>query len=298
MNLSFEVCNEEGLCKYVQSLKSIEKNILYPLENGAESFRISHGETYAPFFTNQGYKTRFLIIKDNQKVIGGIVGIWKEITILKQKNKILYVADLKLEKNYRGKGVIKRSLFFLFIRWPFIKNFQGWDLIYFCAMQREKIGVDQTFKGLHLGKLANPIAEFFIYMVDPKLFMNYKFSELKHKPKNYINFSQNRKKNVLWNDGIKDIILNKNDQKIQLGHLNPELFITLNKSKFDEAIEEIRDRKGSLACFSIDIKEQEKLNWLKKMGIESKTRCKIFSFKPFLLRSIKSNTFYLSTGEI
>ena len=298
MNLSFEVCDEEGLSKYVQSLKKIEVNILYPLENGADSFRINHGKLYAPFFTNQGYKTRFLIIKDSQKVIGGIVGIWKNITISKKTNKLLYVADLKLEKNYRGRGVIKRTLFYLFIRWPFREDFQGWDLMYFCAMQRQEIGVDQTFKGLHLGKLANPIAEFFIYMVDPNLFTNHNFSKLEHKPKKHINFSQDRKQNVLWNDGIKDIISNKSDRKIQLGHLNPEIFIKLNKNKFDDAIEEIKERIGSLACFAIDTKEQEKLDWLKKMGLKSNTKCKIFSFKPFLFRPIKSNTFYISTGEI
>jgi hypothetical protein len=63
MNISFQVYDEEGVSEYVQSLKKIEKNISYPLENGTESFRISHGKAYTTFFTNQGYKTRFLIRK-------------------------------------------------------------------------------------------------------------------------------------------------------------------------------------------------------------------------------------------
>jgi hypothetical protein len=298
MNISFQVYDEEGVSEYVQSLKKIEKNISYPLENGTESFRISHGKAYTTFFTNQGYKTRFLIIKDSLKVIGGCVGVWKNITISKQTNKLLYIADLKLKKNYRGKGIIKKSLLYLFIRWPFIKSFQGWDLIYFCAMQRDEIGVDQTFRGIHLGKLANPIAQFFIFMVDPKFLINHNFSSLKYKPEKHINLSQKQKKNVLWNDGIKDIILRKNDQKIQLGHLNPEIFINLNENRFGDAIKEVKEKKGSFACFAIDIKEQEKLDWLKKMGLQTKTKCKIFSFNPFFIRSIKSNMFYISTGEI
>jgi hypothetical protein len=298
MNLLFQVCDEEGLSKYVQELKEIEENILYPLENGAESFRISHGKTYTPFFTNQGYKTRFLVIKDGQKVIGGIVAIWKNITISNQIHKLLYVADLKLKKGYRGKGVIKRSLSYLFIRWPFIKNFQGWDLIYFCAMQRREVGVDKTFKGMHLGRLAKPVAELFIYMVDPKLFSDHNFSRLEYRPLKHINLSQDREKNVLWNDGIKDIVSNEKGQKIKLGHLNPEIFIKLNKNKFDDAIKEIKEKTGSLVCFSIDTREQEKLDWLKEMGLQSETKCKIFSFSPFSFGSIKSNTFYISTGEI
>ena len=74
--------------------------------------------------------------------------------------------------------------------------------------------------------------------------------------------------------------------------------LKLNKNKFDDAIKEIKEKTGSLACFSIDTREQEKLDWLKKMGLQSETKCKIFSFSPFSFGSIKSNTFYISTGEI
>jgi len=72
----------------------------------------------------------------------------------------------------------------------------------------------------------------------------------------------------------------------------------LNENRFGAAIKEVKEKKGGLACFAIDIKEQEKLDWLKKMGLQTKTKCKMFSFNPFFIRSIKSNMFYISTGEI
>ena len=59
----------------------------------------------------------------------------------------LYASDLKLRSEYRSKEVVKNFLWYLFVRWPFKKDFQEWDFSYFCAMQRGGTGVEKTFKG-------------------------------------------------------------------------------------------------------------------------------------------------------
>ena len=54
---------EEQVGPFIHDLRSIEKNIEYPLEDGTEGFYIDHGNDYSPFFTQQGYKTGFLYYK-------------------------------------------------------------------------------------------------------------------------------------------------------------------------------------------------------------------------------------------
>ena len=298
MNLSFKIFDENSVLQYVADLKKIEKDILYPLNNGSESFRINHGDNYTPFFTNQGYKTRFLIIKDSNSVIGGLVGVWKKATLNKDKLNILYVADLKLKKEYRGNGVIKKGLFYLFFKWPFNQSLQGWDFIYFCAMQKKNRGVEKTFKGLHLGRLSSSITEFVIYMVEPEELKKLPVEFFKKNKNNKINLSKKRGEGVLWNNNIKEIILTKSNESLSLGHINPDVFSGGDERKIKKIIKTIKKRKNSLACFAIDTKQKEKVNIMAQVGIKKETFCKLFTFNPFLIKSLRSAHFYISTGEI
>ena len=75
MNLKYHIVREEQLGPFIHDLRSIEKNIEYPLEDGTEGFYIDHGNDYSPFFTQQGYKTRFLIII-NKEVLLSWYTIW------------------------------------------------------------------------------------------------------------------------------------------------------------------------------------------------------------------------------
>ena len=79
MKLQYHIIGEKDLKPFVQKLRSIEKEIEYPLEDGSENFFIDHGKQYSPFFTQQGFKTRFLIILYNDNVVGSIAAIWKKI---------------------------------------------------------------------------------------------------------------------------------------------------------------------------------------------------------------------------
>ena len=85
MKLKYHIVREEQLGPFIHDLRSIEKNIEYPLEDGTEGFYIDHGNDYSPFFTQQGYKTRFLIITNKDKVVGSIAGIWKRVSLKKKE---------------------------------------------------------------------------------------------------------------------------------------------------------------------------------------------------------------------
>lgn len=298
MNLKYHIVSEEQLNPFISDLRSIEKNIEYPLEDGTEAFFIDHGKDYSPFFTQQGYKTRFLIIENKDKVVGSIAGVWKRVFINKKKYNALYASDLKIIPKYRSKGIVKNFLWYLFIRWPFTKEFQGWDFIYFCAMQRNSRGVESTFKGVHLGKLTKPNGLLNIYILEPKKFTSIDLDELQYCPENEINLSPNLTDDILWNDGKKNIVSTKDGTIMNLGHLNPSVFYLEKKERLSEALKEVSGRKGGKICFSIDCRNQKIINVFEKGGIYTDTKCRIFSFSPFSKPLNYAHTISTSTGEI
>ena len=298
MNLQYHIVDETGIEPFVPELRALEKQIEYPLEDGVGGFTIDHGDTYYSFFLQQGIKVRFLIITNNNTVVGSIAGVWKQITFGEKDYTGLYAADLKLSPDFRQKGIHQKALWYLFIRWPLVKDFQGWDFVYYCTMQRGGQGVNTAFKGPHLGKLANGVAEMNIYIVDPKKISRLKFDDFPDQDLEQINLSPHRHEDLLWNDGIKNIISTTDNSLLPLGHLHPNLLTRMREGSLKKALEKIMNRTNGLACFSIDVRDEKKILWLQDHGIQTNTRCKIFSFSPFASNLRKSGILCISTGEI
>jgi len=298
MNLKYQIVREQQLGPFINDLRSIEKNIEYPLEDGTEGFYIDHGNHYSPFFTQQGYKTRFLIITKKDKVVGSIAGVWKRVSFKKKKYNALYASDLKIIPKYRNRGVVKNLLWYLFIRWPFTKEFQGWDFIYFCAMQKNNMGVESSFKGVHLGKLTRLNCLLNIYILEPQKLNNLDLNELQYYPKNEINLSPNLRNDILWNEGKKNIVAVQDGSIMNLGHLNPEIFHLKNKERLKESIKEVSDRSNGKICFAVDRRNENIINVFEKSGVYTDTKCGVFSFSPFLKPMNRANTVSISTGEI
>ena len=146
MNFSYEIIEPENINKYVADLRFLEQEIVYPLQDGNESFYIDHGAEYHPFFTQQGSKVRFVVIKNRNEIIGTAAGIWKTVIMNGLDYNGLYVADLKIKK-FRGKEIFKKLMWRIFLKWPIIKDYQGWDFCFFCTMLNNGVGVEKSFKG-------------------------------------------------------------------------------------------------------------------------------------------------------
>ena len=298
MNYTFEVIAPEKVKSYLKQLRDLEESIQYPLENGEGTFTIDHGKDYYPFFTQQGDKTRFVIIKANSEVIGVSVGMWKKILFFNKTYNGLYVADLKIKPDYRKKEIVKQLLWHLLIRWPLTKDYKGWDFSFFCTMLKNNQGVERSFKGFNPAKLARPRVLFNIYMVKPTVLMSL---DLKTLPKIHsedcINLSPRRKELILWNDGIKNIISSNSNSVFNFGHLHPQIFYNNKISQLKSAALKIKEKKGT-ACFAVDFRQTNLISWLKSNGIDTKTKCKLFSFSPFAPSIKDFNNIYISTGEI
>ena len=298
MNYTFEVIAPGNVKSYLKQLRGLEESIQYPLEDGEGTFTIDHGKDYYPFFTQQGDKTRFVIIKANSEVIGVSVGMWKKILLFNKTYNGLYVADLKINPDYRKKEIVKQLLWHLLIRWPLTKDYKGWNFSFFCTMLKNNQGVERSFKGFNPAKLARPIVLFNIYMVKPTVLLSL---DLKTLPKIHsedcINLSPRRKELILWNDGIKNIISSNSNSVFNFGHLHPQIFNNNKISQLKSAALKIEEKKGT-ACFAVDSRQTNLISWLKSNGIDTKTKCKLFSFSPFAPSIKDFNNIYISTGEI
>ena len=299
MKYEFEIIGPGQVKKYIRDFKTLEKKIEYPLEDGNGSFKINHGLNYHTFFTQQGFKTRFAVIKKDEKIIGTVAGIWKPIRINNKDYTGFYISDLKIDSNYRKKNILRKLLWYLLKRWPITPDYQGWDFNYYCTMLRKGKGVDISFKSFNPAKLPSYSATMNIYMVNPRDLLLLNLNSLPDNEKSKsINLSPLRIENVLWNNGIKDIVSTTDNSIMQLGHLHPQILTKKFSSGFNEIISEIVHKDKGLACFAVDYRETEKIKWLDSKGISTKTRCNIFSFSPFAPSLKKSDILYISTGEI
>ena len=91
--------------EYSQKMQDFEKEFTYPLGN--QSFSIQHGTTsdYFTFFEGLG-EVHFLVIEDNNKVVGAICAVLKDTW---------YLCDFKISQAYRGKKLYRKLMLKYFL---------------------------------------------------------------------------------------------------------------------------------------------------------------------------------------
>lgn len=110
--------NLEERLIYSEKLKKFEQEFSYPL--GEQSFFIKHGikNDYFSFFEQLG-KVNYLVIEDNNIIIGAVAVILRN---LEENNKIWYLCDFKISKNYRGLHLYKKLMLKFFLKFYFVSK--------------------------------------------------------------------------------------------------------------------------------------------------------------------------------
>ncbi|HEX3343199.1 MAG TPA: hypothetical protein VHS09_01450, partial [Polyangiaceae bacterium] len=107
MSIRFVLVPPSGLAPYVDGLRAIERATEYPIADGTDAFTIDHGDAYYPFFSTVGQDPRFLVGLDGDRVVGGAVGMYRDVRIRGRMVRACYGADWKLGHAYRGLGVAR-----------------------------------------------------------------------------------------------------------------------------------------------------------------------------------------------
>ena len=300
MKLDYKICSPEQLEPYVEQLRALEQGIRYPIDNGADSFVIDHGAAYHPFFSRLG-KARFALLFDGGRVIGSIAGVWKEIGLGDKSYTGLYAADLKIHPQYRGQNLVVRLLWRLLLRWTYTSDVQGWDCVYFAAMQGEKGGVPRSFYSkFHLGNITKPVANFLIYFVSPEQLRAVRTSPPVHSFQTCLRLSAFQEELLCSTNGRKDFMLQSTAKPWGLVHLGP---IGVDSVLFADRLEKAgamlrSENPQALLCFAVDSRRDNLIHWLSLQGITTKTRCIVGAVSFFCPSLHRAQWADISTAEI
>ena len=138
----------------------------------------------------------------------------------------------------------------------------------------------------------------YIYILEPHEFNSIDLDKLLYSPEYEINLSPNHNRDILWNDGKKNIVSTKDGSVMKLGHLNPGAFHLNNKERLKKSIKKVSGRKNGKICFAVDCRNKKIVNVFEKGGVYTDTKCRVFSFSPFFNPMNRATTISISTGEI
>lgn len=284
MKVTFVVVDSSGLVPYIEGLRALEASISYPIDDGRDFFRIDHGSTYHPFFSQMG-KARFLVALQGGEVVGGLVVVWRTVEVGGKRYTGLYLCDLKVAKAWRGTGLVRRMLWHVLVRWPLRKDFQGWSFVYFAAMRGESGDVAKSFRGWHLGKVVRPISRLSLYFVQ--------LGQLCRLPVNGppapctpgLNFSPDNHATWQVTLGRKDFQLRSTGCPWSLVHFPRAVQHHASWGHYlkETAMQLNVDTTDALACFSVDDNLLDQKKWLADQGLERGASCFIYGFSiPFV----------------
>ena len=299
MSIKLKIVESSDIMQYQNQFSNIEQSIKYPLDGGADSFTINHGNRYDHFFSNMG-KTRFLIALESAKLCGSIAGVWKKIKINNKPLCALYVADLKIIAKYRGRRIPLKMVFHALLKYIIYQKYKGWKFLYYIGMNGEKGNVTKSFRGFHLGRLSKSICNQNIYIINPNDLENLSYFSFIPNNGTTIELSPNNINKIITNRGIKDLTLQSSGKIMQLAHIHFQIDENLNQS-ISELVSIIKQKFYDYKlCFAVDTRNQKFINYLSQNKIESNTTCSIYTFHwPILGYNVTYHKFIsLSTAEI
>jgi len=293
--------DSHGLAPYIDGLRALEASISYPIADGQDAFCIDHGAAYHPFFSEMG-KARFLIALQGATVIGAMVGVWREAELGGRRYTGLYVCDLKLAREWRGSGLVRRMLWHVLLRWPLRRDFQGWSFVFFAAMRGEKGDVVRSFRGWHLGRLLRPISRLSVYFVKLSQLCKLTGDAPSAVGGRGLNLSPGNDREWQSTEGRKDFVLRSNGLPWRLVHMPMVPGKTPGWARYlsTTAASLPAEQAEALACFAIDEKQAEQRAWLGGQGIEPGATCLVYGFSlPFSGPRLRELAWtHLATSEI
>ncbi|HEU4532871.1 MAG TPA: hypothetical protein VFS00_02090, partial [Polyangiaceae bacterium] len=177
-----------GLAPHAAGLARLERDIRYPIADGASFFRIDHGPDYAAFFAGLG-RPEFLLALDGDdgndggkavgslaggdgrdaggEVVGTLAGVYREARWAGRTVPALYACDYKLAAARRGTSLGRRLLARGLRELAADPALRSFRLVYGAAMRGAKGDVMRSARGLHPARLARPLARLHVYFADP-----------------------------------------------------------------------------------------------------------------------------------
>jgi len=309
MSVRFLLLRPEELSPWVERLRALERDIEYPIADGADAFRIDHGERYHPFFSEMGESSRFLLAVDGDRVVGTVVGVLRDTLLRAHAVKAVYGADMKIAREYRGAALSRKMLLFglsQFVRTP---EGRSWRFGYVAAMRGAKGDVMRTVRGLHPGRIVHAAARLNVYFAPPERLAALDVRSAPPSPRldEGLDLSPSpppahvEPPGLVSTAGRKDLRLRSTG-----GSPWPLVHLPYGPARalpswphYLRASGEAMGSRGlpGPACFAVDLRLDAHVRWLSRHGIEPGAVCTVYAL-PLTLRSRGASWLHLATSEI
>jgi hypothetical protein len=305
LNLRFKLLRMHEIAPYVGELRELERDIEYPIADGADAFRIDHGGDYHRFFSSMG-DSRYLLTWDGDRLISVMSGAKRDAVVRGKTIPSAYLADFKIARAYRGAGISRKIVQWGFLRMLRDPEYLKWRLIYIAAMRGAHGDVTRTVRGLHPGKLIRPAARLLVYFVEPAKLAALRAESSPAPPsaRDGIDLSAVPRfleaPGVESTKGCKDLILRSTSAPWPLVHLplGPAAW-SPTFGAYVRACGEALVLRGAPgpACFAIDSRLDDHRAWLSRSAIEPGAVCTVYSLS-LTPRTIGARWLHLATSEI
>ena len=236
LNKEYTIVNigDDQTLEYNKKLKSHEKKLRnwYPL--GPDKFYLDHGKDYCQFFRRLGQLEMHICVNKKKDIVGTCAMILRNIPNemeLDNSNsdsyeKVWYLSDLKIEKDFRGKHIPSQ-----FITKNFIGKYLKSNKAYGITMDDKKntriVDICNKNSYMNMFKLS-PVGKLYLYTVD------YELMQLLHTVLN----SNRGRIGYISLKGIKDLILKSTKNTMPLLHVQWGKFGTFEgENTFDYPME-------------------------------------------------------------
>lgn len=290
------LCDAAGLARYAPSLRALEREVTYPLDDGRDRFFIDHGERYHPFFSGLG-DARFLLAAEGDRVLGSVAGVFRESREGGRGVPSVYLCDLKVHPSQRGTG-LARTMAARALRLAVTDpSLWRWRLAYGAAMRDARGDVTRSMRGVHAGRLLAPEATLAVYFVRAGTLASLDPTGCPPPPTTPgLELSPRDLPAVTTTAGRKDLRRISNGAPWPLAHL------THGPAAWGASLGAyLRACGASLApdetaCFTLDQRLDDHVAWLRARGVCSDTVCTVYTLR--LGRRASTGWAHLSPSEI
>ena len=307
MSVRFVHARAHELSPYVEQLRALEREIPYPIADGEDEFRIDHGDTYHPFFSDMG-EAHFILALDGDRAVGTVAGVLREAVLRGHRTKLLYAADMKVARTHRGGNLARRMLLFAARKMVLQPGGLSWRLAYVAAMRGAKGDVTRTVRGLHLGQLARPLAVLSLYFTPPAQLAGLDLETAPASPRlaDGLDLSPlddarpSPEPGFVTTAGKKDLRLRSTGAPWPLVHLVAGPATT--RPSWPAHLRACGEALGARglpgpACFALDRRLTAHVDWLARHDIQPGAACTVYALS-LTRRTVGASWVHLATSEI
>ena len=298
-SVTISFLNAQELETWQPGLEEFDQQFTYPLD-AERKFRVSHGADYNAYFNRIGEARHALMHTKDGKVIAIMSFIRKLVDLGGRTYYAMYVADLKVDRAYRGKGATQQFYAYLLSNPRSLWFYAGCPLLFFVGMEGAKGNIMRSFKGFWSRTFLRPLGAMKVYLLSPQELLK-KFPRKTTEtigPVYNLSAAQNASMQTPYFDcsGVLDFYFDTSPTSSKVAHLNAgteqgEAFLTKLHT-----VAQTTKNDFEFVSFALDERRQELISAFESSGITTKT-CAVVGGLSFIPR-LRCGIISLNTDEI